>query len=183
MTCCIILSRAHELMVPKGYYQEKDFGSKGNLFSVLQLHRVFSESKGIINQLPDSAFSATHVHDPKHWGAHFGRIDPNQSSPSWIGVGGKVNVLTVDMMTSHVVTGVATQGRATNWHTKRYSVETSENGVEWVSHGQFVGNFDDVGICKVRFPKPVLARFVRFTILKYVIFPALRVDVLVYESG
>jgi len=88
------------------------------------------------------------------------------------------------MKTSHIVTGVATQGRADAvQYVTRYSVEVSESGTKWESFGNFVGNFDNLSVTRVRFKKPVLARFVKFTVLKHHSHPSMRVDVLVYKPN
>ena len=87
---------------------------------------------------------------------------------------GKTNAVTVDLMTSYLVTGVATQGRAVaaEWVTE-YSVDTSNCGLCWINRGNFVGNIDQQSICKAIFKKPVLARFVKFTVLKYHGYPSI----------
>lgn len=152
---------------------------------MIPLLRMFSESDGIVKFLPDGAFSATDSHDGNH-GPQYCRIGwpkGNNKSHAWCANatrGG--NSITVDMTSPNLVTGVATQGRgeAAQWVTD-YSIETSVGGHQWDPQGTFVGNFDQQTICKNTFQNIVLARFVKFTVLKFHGHPSMRLDVLVYD--
>jgi len=182
--CVILQFKAHELVASAG--DDDDHPENVDDFGIFRLYEVFSESTGIIHDLPDESLSATGSIS-EHYSPKLARIDVTEKRRdvwAWIGRAGKFDALTVDMITSHIVTGVATQGRADGgqWVT-RYLVETSESGIEWESQGEFVGNFNHFSVTKGRFEIPVLARFVKFTVLDYHSYPAMRVDVLVYEPN
>lgn len=176
ISCTILLVHSHQLVAP-GF--KDSWGEDAYEFNVMQLHALFSRSHGIIHTLPDAALSASHIHSD--FLAKFARIN-TEGFAAWCGVKGAHNTLTVDMMTSYLVTGVVTKGRSGySQYVSRYSLETSENGLKWVSHGEFVGNFNNINTCTVRFKTPVFARFVKFTVLKYNSYPMLKLDVLVYD--
>jgi len=166
---CILLVKAHELVAPKS---DSD---THNEIAMMQL--MFSRSRGIVDSLPDRAFTATDVYHSNH-AAHFVRIG---TAGYWAGSKGKTNAVTVDMTTSHLVTGVATKGINAGYFVKEYSIMTSQNGINWRSQGTFVSNFDGATVCKVQFERPVRARFVKLTVLKYVNHPSITMDVLVYD--
>jgi len=170
---CVIQIKAHELYAPaRRVYDSKPIGEIG----IMGLLRLFSESHFIAAGLPDEAFSATDVH--AHHPVKYAKI----GAPSyWAGKPGGTNAITVDMTTSHLVTGVATKGVRADEFVTLYEVHTSENRVHWRSHGVFPGNFDGATVCKVRLSQPVVARFVKFTIVKYKRYPSMKVEVLVYE--
>jgi len=143
---------------------------------------MFSHSEGIILDLPDGALSSDTSHSSHP--ASYGRIG-GDFPQGWGGIIGKENIFTVDLISTRMVTGVATQGRSNDdqydhWVTS-YSVETSVNGYDWTSHGNFVGNFDRYTVVERSFDAPVRAAFVRFKVLGYNGHPIMRVDVLVYE--
>merc|ERR1712142_489475 len=128
--------------------------------------------------------------DAKH-GAIYARIGaPHVSGKShgWCGkgvMGGAMGEeVTVDLTTSYIVTGVATQARggSTQW-VERYTVYTSEDGHDWKAQGNFRGNFDKSTICRRRFQKPVLASFVKFKVLEVHNHACMRLDVLVHNIG
>jgi len=180
----VLQVQAHELVAP--VYHNHDIGQNGSELSVTQLIALFSKSRGIIHDLPDGSLTATGSHSSPYL-PKYARIDETEvrgNGVAWAGITGSHNVLSVDMKTSYLVTGVATQGRADlgQW-VKRFSVRTSENGTKWVSQGIFNGNFDQLSVCRVRFNSPVLARFVKFTVLDYHHHPSMRVDVLVYDAN
>jgi len=180
----VLQVQAHELVVP--VYHNDDIGKGGSESSFMELYTLFSKSHGIIFDLPDKSFTATSEPHKSH-AAKDAKIDEagvHGKRNGWHGTKGVANVLTVDMKTSYLVTGVATQGRGDypQW-VKRFSVRTSENGSKWVSQGAFIGNFDHKSICRVRFKSPVLARFVSFTVLEFHDQPCMRVDVLVYDTN
>jgi len=144
---------------------------------------MFSHSEGIILDLPDEALSSdTTGHDGHP--PSYGRIGGDEPK-GWAGTRDVENIFTVDLISSHIVTGVATQGRSSDDHIDQwvtsYSVETSVNGYDWTSHGNFVGNFDKYTVVERSFEVPVRAAFVRFKDLGYNGHPVMRVDVLVYE--
>jgi len=179
---CIVQINAHEL-VPLVYQDDGDNKFKNE---EIQLIRLFSSSRSIISDLPGVAFTATSTHANGHL-PQYGRINNSDSRKKenyWAPKSAVLHdALTVDLMTSYLVTGVATQGgtRLSQWVT-RYSVHTSEDGLKWISIGTFKGNFDEIHVCQVRFPKPVLARFVKFTVAGYHGHPSLKVDVLIYDQ-
>jgi len=153
--------------------------------SGMQLIKMFHESVGVILKLPDEAITASDEHNENH-GPIYSRIGaPRLSGKShaWVGKIGEPNEIMVDLTTSLMVTGVATQGRgdATQWVTK-YSIDTSENGEVWTAHGIFVGNFDRDTICRSRLKHPMLARFVKLSVVEYLNNPSLRWDVLTYNK-
>jgi len=180
----VLQVQAHELVAP--VYHNHDISQDGSELSVMQLSALFSKSRGIILDLPDGSFTATATASsaflPKY--ARIDETEVHGNGIAWAGKVGSQNVLAVDMKTSYLVTGVAVQGRAdaAQW-VKRFSVSTSENGSNWVSQGTFNGNFDHLSVCRVRFKSPVLARFVKFIVLQYHVYPSMRVDVLVYDAN
>jgi len=180
----VLQVQAHELVAP--VYHNHDISQDGSELSVMQLYALFSKSRGIILDLPDGSFTATATHS-SDFPPKYARIDETEvdgNGRAWIGKIGSLNVLTVDMKTSYLVTGVAVQGRVnTKQWVKRFSVLTSENGTKWVSQGTFNGNFDHLSVCRVRFISPVLARFVKFIVVDYHSHPSMRVDVLVYDAN
>merc|ERR1719419_267315 len=173
---------AHELVAPVDH----DNGDK-YIPEVMWLLRLFSRSNGIAFDLPQEAFSATNSYSSNRL-PKFAPINKHDvyaaKQDFWAGLKGSHNAVTVDLMTSYLVTGVVTQGNThgSQWVTN-YSVQTSDDGHIWVSQGAFVGNFDGQRLCKVRFSKPVLARFVKFTVVNYHGHPSMKVDVLVYKMS
>jgi len=188
--CVLGLTVAHQavgqLVAPD--YDFHDDGTKIDELTIFQLLALFRSSAGIVMGLPDGAFSASDEYDANH-GVIYARIGANKvagKSHAWCGVSGVGGEITVDLTTSHLVTGVATQGRGSYGHehiVTLYSIETSEDGLKWTAQGSFQGNFDSTTICRRRFKKPVLASFVKFTVLDYKGHPCTRLDVLVYERG
>jgi len=152
--------------------------------SIIQLLAIFHDSRGIVHTLPDEAFTCPIIWDDK-LGCNFARIDRHKvpGKFTWCGKKDENNQITVDLTTSHIVSGVATQGKwdSDQWVTS-YAIETSEDGHYWEKHGRFRGNFDGDTICESRLELPVPARFVRFTAMEYKSHPCMRVDVLVYSA-
>merc|ERR1719466_254291 len=152
---------------------------------MLELYGMFYRSSGIVMSLPDGALTSSEDNSVDY-AIIYGRIGAEKVSGkahAWCGKPDGEKIATVDLTSSYLVTGVATQGRgdaAAQWVTA-YSVRTSENGYDWVYQGKFVGNFDPDTICQVRFEKPVIARFVEFTVLEAHGFPCMRFDVLVLQ--
>jgi len=167
---CIILIKAHELVAPDGEWRTHS--------EIVMMQLMFARSHGIVHALPDKAFTATDVHHANH-AAHFARIG---IAGYWAGTVGKTNAITVDMTTSYLVTGVATKGIKANYYVKKYSIMTSQNGIIWRSQGLFLSNFDGATVCKVQFEKPVRARFVKLTVVDYVVHPSIMMDVLIYDT-
>jgi len=173
--------KAHELIAPAVREHDNDWRKHIDDIGIMQLHGLFSRSRGIVHRLPDRAFSATDIHH-ETFAAKFARLNQETGRGRyWAAKKGETNAITVDMTTSFLVTGVATRGVASTEYVRKYSVETSENGHTWRSHGFFVGNFDGATICRVRFNSPVFARFVRFKVLEFKNHPSMTLDVLVYE--
>merc|ERR1719419_228015 len=168
ITLFLALAAAHQLVAPDNDFH--DYDTKVDELTILQLLGVFRSSVGIVMDLPDGAFSASAEHDDNH-AAIYARIGaPKVSGKSHAWCAGYVvgSDITVDLTTSYYVTGVATQGRGDADHmVTRYSVETSEDGNVWVKQGTFEGNFDRTTICRRRFKMPLLASFVKFTVLEY----------------
>jgi len=180
----VLQVQAHKLVAP--VYHNHDISQDGSELSVTQLYALFSKSRGIIHDLSDESLTATATYSsaflPKY--ARIDETEVHGNGISWAGKAGSQNVLAVDMKTSYLVTGVAVQGRAdaAQW-VKRFSVLTSDNGTKWVFQGTFIGNFDQLSVCRVSFKSPVLARFVKFSVLDYHNHPSMRVDVLVYDAN
>jgi len=177
------LTAAHQLVAPNNFTEDR---FKLNELNIFKLIAVYSSSSGIVMTLPDGAFSATSRADHNH-AAMYARIGAPRvhgKSHAWCGTNKRDEAITVDLTTSHLVTGVATQGRGDSdqWVT-RYSVETSKNGEIWENQGIFLGNFDRNTVCRRRFKKPVLASFVRFKVLNFHMHMSMRLDVLVYNIG
>jgi len=166
---CIILIKAQELVATGSVRRTHN--------EIASIQLMFAGSNGIVNTLPDKAFTATDTFHSNH-APHFVRIG---TAGYWVGKPGHTNAVTVDMTTSHLVTGVATKGINDNYYVKKYSVMTSSDGINWRSQGIYVSNFDGATVCKVQFDRPVRARFVKLTVLEYVHYPALTMDVLVYN--
>merc|ERR1719193_1120694 len=146
------LLAAHELVAPCDFYGDgKDVYELDHL---MDLTRMFHESKGIVLNLPDEALTATDERSDRHL-VQYGRIGAAQvpeKAWTWCGLTEGANEITIDMTSSYLVVGVATQGHGSStvtWTTE-YSVETSENGNDWVKHGRFTGNFDSETICERR---------------------------------
>jgi len=180
----LVLAAAHQLVAPDSDFY--DDGNKIDELTIFQLLGLFRSSTGIVMDLPDGAFSASKEYNDKHAAilARIGRERVSGKYHAWCSSFSAGEEITVDLMTSYIVTGVATQGRGdhTNWVTS-YSVETSEDGHRWVAQGRFRGNFDMTTICRRRFNKPVLASFVKFTVLDYEVMACMRLDVLVHNIG
>jgi len=175
------LAMAHdELVVPDADIE--DIGIDDEINELMTLLRMFYSSDGVVTKLPDGSFTASDTTSgyPPIYARIGGEIKGKPQA--WAGIIGGDNEFTVDLTTSALVTGVATQGRGDDnqWVTS-YAVETSENGYDWVSQGHFKGNFDTQTICRRRFGKPTIASFVKFTVLKYSSHPSMRLDVLVYD--
>jgi len=177
----VALSVAHELVTQ---YDHDHNELHMDELSITQLLRMFYDSNGVVMGLPDDSFTANLEYNDKH-GAIYSRIGAAQvdgMAQAWCGKTGKNNEITVDLTTSALVTGVATQGRGDHngWVT-RYSIATSENGVIWQKHGNFMGNFDQETICHSRFERPVAARFVKLSVLEHKMMACLRWDILVLK--
>jgi len=175
------LAMAHELVVPDADIEDSGENIDDHINELIMLLGMFYSSSGIVTNLPDGSFTASDTYSG--FTVSSSRIGGKTSGyQAWAGIIGKENEVTVDLTTSRLVTGVATQGRGDGkqWVTS-YAVETSENGYDWVSQGHFKGNFDTQTVTRRRFETPVIASFVRFTVLKYSAHPSMRLDVLVYE--
>lgn len=168
---CIMLIKAHELEAPDSDRR------KHNEIAMMQLFEFYSGSHGVVHTLPDEAFSATDWHS-SHVPSHI-RIG---SAKYWEGKNGGTHAVTVDLTSLSLVTGMATEGMSSTQYVTQYSVMTSKNGLTWRSHGVFVGNFDGKTMCKVQFDRPVFARFVKLTVVKFSTCPCMRLDVLVYDD-
>jgi len=179
----IVFTESHELVAPCGYIEEIEL-HKDEL-SGMKLLKMFHDSVGVLLKLPDEAITASDEHH-ENFSPIYSRIGAPPvagKSHGWSGQVGEPNEIMVDLTTSLMVTGVATQGRGDSkqWVTK-YSIDTSENGEVWTAHGTFVGNFDRDTICRSRLKHPVLARFVKLSVVEYHIHPSLRWDVLTYNK-
>ena len=147
--------------------------------------QLFDLSKGIVLQLPDLAFKASASCDENHSPENCRIGAPHRSKKSWAWCAkSNGDHIIVDLTASYLVTGVATQGRGdyAAQYVTQYKLETSENGIDWIDHGRFVGNFDQVTICKRKLKKPICASFVKFTILQSNLHTSMRLDVLVYKK-
>jgi len=179
----IVFTESHELVAPCDYIEEMEL-HKDEL-SGMQLMKMFHDSVGVLLKLPDEAITASDEYNENH-SPIYSRIGAPRidgKSHAWCGKKGEPNEIMVDLTTSLMVTGVATQGRGDvkQW-VIRYSIDTSENGEVWTTHGIMVGNFDSDTICRSRLKHPVLARFVKLSVLEYFSLPSLRWDVLTYNK-
>lgn len=181
----VVLVQAYELAAPCDYDEKSEL--KLDELGDLQLLRMFQDSVGLLSGLPDDAITASGEYN-EHHDAIYSRIGYEKvagKAHGWCGKIGEQNQIMVDLTKSSLVTGVATQGRGEedyeHWVT-RYSIETSENGADWIDHGIFGGNFDNETKCMARFEHPVLARYVKLYVVDYNGHPCLRWDVLAYKK-
>jgi len=175
------LVESHQLISPDDFESGKDMKD----LSISQLLAIFQDSRGIVYTLPDEAFTCPVVADANHHCkyARIGRDQVPGKSHGWCGKRGENNEIIVDLTTSVMVSGVATQGRGDccdQWVTS-YAIETSEDGLYWEKHGRYKGNFDRRTTCESRLKFPVLARLVKFTAMEYYDNACMRLDVLVYN--
>jgi len=180
----LVLAAAHQLVAPDNDFY--DDGNKIDELTIFQLLGLFRSSNGIVEYLPDGAFSASKEFNGDHaaFYARIGRDHVKGKSHAWCSGYSMGEEITVDLTTSYLVTGVATQGRGDHsGMVTSYSVETSEDGHRWIAQGRFRGNFDKTTICRRRFNKPVLASFVKFTVLDFKDMSCMRLDVLFHNIG
>merc|ERR1711920_325373 len=180
----IVFTESHELLAPCD--DDDDIEIHKEEFSGMQLMKMFYDSVGVLLNLPDEALTATDEHNANHSPIYskIGAPHVSGKSQAWCAKVGEPNEIMVDLTTSMLVTGVATQGRgdrSTQWVPK-YSIDTSENGYDWIDHGTFGGNFDSDTICRSRLKYPVPARYVKLSVLDYKDHPCLRWDVLTYNK-
>lgn len=181
----VVLVQAHELAAPCDYDEKSEL--RLDELGDLQLLRMFQDSVGLLSGLPDEAITASDAYDENH-DAIYSRIGFEKvsgKSHGWCGKKGEQNQIMVDLTKSSVVTGVATQGRGDEAHQQwvtKYSIETSENGEDWIDRGIFGGNFDVETICMARFEHPVLARYVKLYVVEYNNNPCMRWDVLGFKK-
>merc|ERR1719357_1418958 len=156
------LAMAHELVVPDADIED----SGDHVDELIMLLGMLYSSNGIVTKLPDGSFTASDT--ASGFKPTYARIGGEGNYQAWAGIIGGDNKFIVDLTTSRLVTGVATQGRgdSNNQWVTSYAIETSENGYDWVSQGHFEGNFDSKTICRRRFRTPSIASFVKFTVLK-----------------
>jgi len=183
----LALVESHPIVESQQLIAPDDFSESDHmkLFTISQLHDIFHDSRGIVDTLPDEAFTCTAEFNANH-GCKYARISRDRvpgMSHGWCGKTDVTNEITVDMTTSVMVSGVAIQGRGDSdqWVTS-YSIETSEDGYNWKNNGKFKGNFDRDTICESRLDLPVLARHVKLRVLEYHVYPSMRLDVLVYHT-
>jgi len=180
----VVFTESHELLAPCDFDDISEI-HKAEL-SGMQLMKMFYDSVGVLLKLPDAALTASDAHDENHSPIYSRIGDPQVSGKShgWCAKKGESNEITVDLTTSMLVTGVATLGRGDHtpqWVSK-YSIDTSENGDDWIDHGIFGGNFDRDTICRSRLKYPVFARYVKLSVVDYIVHPCLRWDVLTYNK-
>jgi len=178
----LTLVASHQLVSSEDFFES---GMHMKELSITKLIAMFHDSVGIVETIPDEAITCPFIAN-EHNGCEYVRIGRERvsgKSHGWCGKNGEDNKITVDMTTSYIVTGVATQGRGDldAWVTS-YSIETSEDGNYWQKHGSFEGNFDRDTICESRLDLPVLARLVRLSDMEYVNHVCMRLDVLVYHA-
>ena len=91
--------------------------------------------------------------------------------------------LTVDLETSHIVTGIEIAGRGdADQMITKYSVQTSENGISWVDQGTYLGPHHHLIAVKRKLKRAVVATFIRIIPLEFNNHPSMRVDILVYDG-
>jgi len=178
----LALVESHQLVSSDDIFES---GMHMKELSIIQVLAIFHDSLGIVQTLPDEAFTCPVKVDANH-GCEYARIGRDKvqgKAHGWCGKRGENNEIIVDMTTSFMVTGVATQGRGDHNHwVTSYSIETSENGHSWQKHGRFEGNFDRDTVCESRLDLPVLARLVKLSEMEYYDLPCMRLDVLVYHA-
>ena len=155
----------------------------------LYYQQLFAASRGIICSLKDEALTATRSHNANHGPkcAKLGAPVRAECSHAWCCVKPMDNDhLTVDLGTSHIVTGIEIAGRGTA-HTgqmvTKFRVQTSGNGIDWVDQGTYLGTFAPSTSVKRKLNKAVVAMFVRITPLEFKEHPSMRIDVLVYDTN
>jgi len=180
----VVFAKAHELVAPCDNDDESELHQA--VHGSMQIFKMFVDSSGELLKLPDDALTSSDEYSDNH-GAIYSRIGAakvDKKAHGWCAKDSQPSHILVDLTTSLMVTGVATQGRgdsSSQW-VEKYSIETSENGVEWINHGIFVGNFDSETICYSRIEHPVVARFVKLSVKEYYGHPCLRWDVLTYNE-
>jgi len=177
----LALVQSHQLISQDDFFES---GVQMKELPIIQLLAIFHDSTGIVDSLPDEAFNCPVVastnHDCRY--VRIGHDHVSGKAHGWCGKTDENNEITVDLTTSHMVSGVATQGRGDqDQRITSYAIETSEDGQNWEKHGRFEGNFDRDTICESRLGLPVLARLVRFTGMEYHGHPCMRLEVLVYD--
>mmetsp|Transcript_52838 Transcript_52838/g.87536 ORF Transcript_52838/g.87536 Transcript_52838/m.87536 type:complete len:181 (-) Transcript_52838:90-632(-) len=147
--------------------------------------KLFNNSVGIIMLLPDNALTASASHNDNHGPQNVRLGAPKKPDKSWAWCGQKngENYLTIDLMTTQLVTGIELASRGNDNHQNqmvtKFNVKTSLNGINWVNQGDFIGCCEPLVSVKRKLSRSVVASFVRITILESVIHPSMRVDVLV----
>ena len=156
--------------------------------TALRHQRMFAASHGIILSLPDSAITATRSYNANHGPQYvkLGAEKVSSASHAWCCISPLANdYLTIDLDTSHVVTGIEIAGRGTdntNQIITKFNVKTSENGIHWEDQGVFLGPHEESTPVKRKLRRAVVASFVRITPLEFKVHPSMRVDILVYET-
>ena len=185
LTTSTLLSRTMATSAMASVASLKSIIPNSDLSEILY-QKLFADSHGIVNKLPDGSFVSNQSYADNHklYGpanCRIGAPQKHQHSAGWLA---KANgdFITIDLLQSYLITGIATQARGgcAQWVTE-YSIQTSENGKQWMDHGLFTGNFEQNEIVKNKLPKPACGRFVRLKISKFNSHPSIRLDILVND--
>ena len=149
--------------------------------------KLFALSKGIILSLPNAAITASDSYNdglgPAY--AKLGAAKVDGKSHAWCAKKAG-DYLTIDLGTSHIVTGIQIAGRGKGGGQiqmiTKFNVKTSVNGIDWMNQGDFIGVYEELTSVKRKFKRSTVASFVRITALEYKYHPSMRVDILVYDE-
>ncbi|KXJ26121.1 Neuropilin-2 [Exaiptasia diaphana] len=114
------------------------------------------------------------------------RLYSNVPDGSWIAghnVAGQ-EYLQIDLLSSHVITHVATQGREYRYHqwVTKYYLKYEYRGEIWKSYRygrivkEFKGNVDKKSVVTNKLPSPIKTSAIRFVALEWHLYIALRVE-------
>jgi len=95
--------------------------------------------------------------------------------------------MSIDLRSAVSVAGVMTQGRNSdcgcNQWVNRFSIDYSNDNVNWVSLGNFPGNTDQDSVIETIFAEPVTARYVRISVVSVSGHASMRWDALQLNPG
>lgn len=146
---------------------------------------LFANSHGIVMSLPDGAFTASASYND-NYGPQYVRLGATAvpgCSHGWCTVNPpQNNYLTIDLGTSHIVTGIEIAGRgSSDQMVTKFRVETSTNGIHWIDQGIYVGPYEPATSVKRKLNQSVIASFVRIYPLEFEKHPSMRLDILVFD--
>lgn len=95
--------------------------------------------------------------------------------------------MSIDLRSAVSVAGVMTQGRNSdcgcNQWVNRFSIDHSNDNVNWVSLGNFPGNTDQDSVIETIFAEPVTARYIRISVVSVSGHASMRWDALQLNPG